>query len=74
MANQRYARHIAIVQLLHSKKWVSSTTLAIRFGVSPRTIHAHDNAPSEPVAAQSYRNDDARLRAVRGRNTRSARE
>src|SRR5437763_13912110 len=39
MANQRYARHIAIVHLLRSRQWVSSTSLAHRFGVSQRTIY-----------------------------------
>src|SRR6266498_1246451 len=39
MANQRYARHIAIVHLLRSRQWVSSTSLANRIGVSQRTIY-----------------------------------
>ena len=39
MANQRYARHIAIVHQLRSRQWVSSTSLANRFGVSQRTIY-----------------------------------
>ena len=39
MANQRYARHIGIVHLLRSRQWVSSVSLANRFGVSQRTIY-----------------------------------
>lgn len=39
MANQRYARHIAIVHVLRSRRWVSSASLATRFGVSQRTIY-----------------------------------
>ena len=39
MANQRYARHITMVHLLRSRQWVSSTSLATRFGVSARTIY-----------------------------------
>src|SRR5947207_13342477 len=39
MANQRYARHIAIVHLLRSRQWVASASLAHRFGVSQRTIY-----------------------------------
>lgn len=39
MVNQRYARHIGIVQQLRSKSWVSATALATRFDVSVRTIY-----------------------------------
>src|SRR5712691_7822954 len=39
MTNQRYARHIVIVHVLRSRQWVSSTSLANRFGVSQRTIY-----------------------------------
>jgi predicted DNA-binding transcriptional regulator YafY len=39
VVNQRYARHIGIVQQLRSKSWVSSTALATRFDVSVRTIY-----------------------------------
>jgi predicted DNA-binding transcriptional regulator YafY len=39
MANQRYNRHIGIVQQLRARTFVSSTSLATRFSVSPRTIY-----------------------------------
>jgi predicted DNA-binding transcriptional regulator YafY len=39
VANQRYNRHIGIVQQLRARTFVSSTSLATRFNVSARTIY-----------------------------------
>ncbi len=66
MVNQRYARHIGIVQQLRSKSWVSTTALATRFDVSVRTIYRDIeelNTAGLPIESVAGREGGYRLSA-----------
>jgi predicted DNA-binding transcriptional regulator YafY len=64
MANPRYTRHLEIVHILRSRQWVSSVSLANRFGVSQRTIYRDIEdliAAGIPVEAVAGREGGYRL-------------
>ncbi|MFF3855730.1 helix-turn-helix transcriptional regulator [Micromonospora sp. NPDC002575] len=66
MVNQRYARHIGIVQQLRSKNWISATALATRFDASVRTIYRDIeelNTAGLPIESVAGREGGYRLSA-----------